>query len=237
MENYRNNLAEKLKSSPKELRRKILSEEQKSAEYINYFYDHNKPRWQKREEIRIKQRKEIELDINFDLSDIEDLRIELNKLGEYIYSTITVYDREGGYDPQKGHMLCGEITDKFIEYLKDKGIESRRISRHYEIMDPSGRYNDSFGHVYLIIDTHDGHILVDPTYLQWLSEEERKNKPSVLVIQFKNQKDFESKFADVPIKAEMVLPFYLGFSSEETKRFFAGSKYTVVSEDVARLDD
>ena len=230
---YRDKLAVELKSTPKDMRRAVLDEAIQSAEYIESFLGHSKPRWVKRER-KIKEREPV---LDFNPDDIEDFKQKLNKLAEYIYSTITAYNREGGYDPQKGHMLCGEITDKFIAYLKSRGIDSRRINRIYEVKNPVGEYDDSFGHVYLIIDRPGDHTLVDPTYLQWVSEKERKGRPSVLFIRFKNREDLKIQFDEVPIKQKIVLPFYLGFDSEEAKQFFRDSAYTVISEERARLDD
>lgn len=234
---YRDKLTAELKATPKNIRRAVLDEAMQSTEYIESFLEHNKPRWDKKEVERERKIKEREPDLDFNLDDIEDLRQKLNKLSEYIYSTITAYGQEEGYDPQKGHMLCGEITDRFIAYLQSRGIESRRINRTYEIENPDGEYNDSFGHVYLVIDRPKDHTLVDPTYLQWVSEEERRGRPPVLVIRFKDEKDFRVQFDEIPIKQKIVLPFYLGFNSEETKQFFKDSKYTVVSEERARLDN
>lgn len=235
--NYRDKLAVELKSTPKNIRRAILDEAMQSTDYIESFLEHNKPRLDKKESERERKLKEREPDLDFNLDDVEDLKQKLNKLAEYIYSTITAYDNEGGYDPQKGHMLCGEITDKFIAYLQSRGIKSRRISRTYEIKNPVGEYDDGFGHVYFIIDKSEDHTLIDPTYLQWVSEKERQGLPSVLVIRFKDEEDFKVQFDEVPIKQKIVLPFYLGFNSEEAKQFFKDSKYTIVSEERARLDD
>lgn len=235
--NYRDKLAVELKSTPKDMRRAVLDEAMQSAEYIESFLEHNKPRLNKKEAKTEQKIKERDPNLDFNLDDIKDLKQKLNKLSEYIYSTITAYDREGGYDPQKGHMLCGEITDKFIVYLQSRGIESRRISRTYEIKNPVGEYDNSFGHVYLIIDRPEDHILVDPTYLQWVSEEERRERPPVLVVRFKDEEDFKIQFDEIPIKQKIVLPFYLGFNSEEAKQFFKDNKYMVVSEERARLDD
>src|SRR3989344_1221250 len=237
MENYRDKLAAKLKDTPKDMRRAVLEEAKQSAEYIEAFYEHNKPKWDKRDAKREQRIKEQEPDLEFNLDDVEDLKQKLNKLAEYIYGNISAYDREGGYDPQKGHMLCGEITNKFIAYLKSRGIDSRRVSRTYEIKDPSGEYNDNFGHVYLLIDRTADRTLVDPTYMQWLSVEQRQGRPSVLVIRFKDDEDFRTQFSEVPIEHGVALPFYLGFDSEEARHFFKDNKYTVLSEERARLDD
>lgn len=237
MENYRDKLAAELKDTPKNMRRAVLEEAKQSGDYIQAFYEHNKPKWDKRDAKREQKIKEQEPDLQFNLDDIEDLKEKLNKIAGYIYSTISSYDKEGGYDPQKGHMLCGEITDKFIAYLKSRGIDSRRISRTYEIKDPDGEYNDNFGHIYLMIDRQEDHTLVDPTYMQWLSAEQRQSRPSVLVIRFKDEGDFRTQFREVPIEHDVALPFYLGFNSEEAKQFFKNSKYIVLSEERARLDD
>jgi len=233
--NYRDKLATELKNTPKDIRKLILEEAMWSAEYVEAFYEHNKPRWEKREAKREQKSKEREPNLEFNLDDIEDLKQKLNQLAEYIYSTISAY--KGGYNPQKGHMLCEEITDRFIAYLKSKGVESKRISRTYEVKDPNGEYNDNFGHVYLIIDRPEDHTLVDPTYMQWLTAKQRQGRPSVLVIRFKDDEDLKTQFGEVPIKRGLVLPFYLGFNSEEAKHFFKDSKYTVLSEERARLDN
>lgn len=214
-----------------------MEEAKQSGEYIQAFYEHNKPKWDKRDTKREQKIKEQEPDLEFNLDNIEDLKEKLNKLAGYIYGTISSYDKEGGYDPQKGHMLCGEITNKFIDYLKSKGIDSRRVSRIYEIKDPNGEYNDNFRHVYLIIDRQEDHTLVDPTYMQWLTEEQRQGRSSVLVIRFKDNEDFRTQFSEVPIGHAVALPFYLGFNSKEARQFFKDDKYSVLSEERARLDD
>lgn len=240
--NYREKLARELRETPKDMRKAVLKEARESDEYISYFLEHNRPRIDKREAKRDQRIKEQEPDLEFNLDEIEDLKEKLNKLAKYIYSTISAYDRsaydrEGGYDPQKGHMLCGEITDRFIAYLKSRGIDSRRISRTYEIKDPNGEYNDNFGHTYLIIDRQEDHTLVDPTYMQWLSVEQRQGRPSVLVIRFKDEEDFRSQFKEIPVENDIALPFYLGFDSEEAKQFFKDSEYVVISDERARIDN
>lgn len=232
VKNYRDKLATELKEAPKDMRIAILNEARQSADYIEAFLEHSKPRWDKKEAKREQKLKKQDPNLDFNLDNIDDLKQKLNKLGEYIYSTIGAW-----YDPQKGHMLCGEITDKFIDYLKSKGVDAKRISRVYEIKDPDGNYNDSFGHVYLTIDRPEDHTLVDPTYKQWLTAEQRQDRPHVLVIRFKDEEDFRTQFNEVPIKQGITLPFYLGFDSEEAKQFFKDSKYTVLSEDRARIDD
>lgn len=235
---YRNNLASEIKSSPKELRKHILEEAKKSNEYINAFLEHSKPRWEKRQEAKAKKIKELEPKLEFDLDNLEDLKQKLIIASEYIYSTITTYNREGGYDPYKGHMLCGEITDKLITYLKSRRVEAKRINRSYLIKSPDGTYyDDNFGHVYLTIEREQDSTLVDPTYLQWVEKETRQQLPPVLVIRYKDEEDFRRQFKQIPVNNKLVLPFYLGFNSPEAKDFFKDSKYIVESEEVARIDD
>lgn len=61
------------------------------------------------------------------------------------------------------------------------------------------------------------------------SQDGTKEKP--------DEKDFKIRFSEIPIKQGLVLPLYLGFDSEEAKQFFKDSKYTILSEERARLDD
>ncbi|MBI2637369.1 MAG: hypothetical protein HYW88_00575 [Candidatus Sungbacteria bacterium] len=235
--NYRDQLAAELKAAPKEMRQAVLKEAIQSGEYIEAFLEHNRPKWEQRDKKRQESLEARKPELVFNLEDEKQFERSIDVLAQYVYSTMTgTY--EGGYDPYKGHMLCGEITDKFIAYLKSKGIQPKKISRTYEIKAPNGEYNDSFGHVYLIIDEEEKHILVDPTWMQWLSPEEmQKQKSPVLIIRFKDFEDLKSKFKEVPIKNGMVLPFYLGFDSDEAKEYFKNSNYTTLSADVARIDN
>ena len=59
----------------------------------------------------------------------------------------------------------------------------------------------------------------------------------VLIIRYTDSDDLKSKFSQVPIKKGLVLPFYFGFDSEEARDFFKDTKYTVVSEEMARIGD
>ena len=88
MENYRDKLATELRDAPKDKRRAILEEAKQSAEYIESFYEHNKPKWDKKETERERKIKEQDPNLDFNLDDIEDLKQKLNRLAEYIYSTI-----------------------------------------------------------------------------------------------------------------------------------------------------
>src|SRR3989344_4474724 len=205
----------------------MLKEAQQSGEYIDAFIEHYRPRLERKRQIE-KQALEVRKpQLEFDLEDEADFRDKVLILADFIYSTLK------DYDPYKGHMRCGEITDKFIEYFNSKGIESRRIERIYSIRGSDGNYNEDFGHVYLVIDRKDEkeqkeeHILVDPTYLQWVSEKERAELDPVLIIRYTDSDDLKSKFSQVPIKKGLVLPFYFGFDSEEARDFFKDTKYTV----------
>lgn len=234
---YRDSLAAEIKSAPRDMRKAILEEARQSTEYIETYIAHKRPRWDQREQSRKDRIEATRPDLNFDFSNEADLQANLLKLGEWVYATTSGYDRVGGYDPYKGHMLCGEITDRFISSLHDKGVEARRIERIYEIKDPGGKYNDSFGHVYLMVNFDKEHILIDPTYLQWVSEKEREGLPPVLIIRFKDLEDFRGKFKNVPIEGGMILPFYLGFNSQEAKEYFKNNKYSVTSDERARIDN
>jgi hypothetical protein len=234
---YRDQLASEIKSSPRELRKSILEQAKNSDGYLNAFLEHNSPRWEKRREAETRRTKERKPQIEFNLDDLDDLRQKLTIAAEFIYSTITAYDKEGGYNPHKGHMLCGEITDRFISYLQSRGVQSKRVDRAYLVRGPDGSYDDNFGHVYLSIDREEDHTLVDFTYLQWVAEEIRKELPPGLVIRYKDKEDLRRQFSNIPITNKLVLPFYLGFDSEEAREFFKDSKYTVESDEVARIDD
>lgn len=236
--NYREKLAAEIRSAPKELRRAMLKEAQQSGEYIDAFIEHYKPRQERKIQIEKQELEARAPQLEFNLEDETDFREKVLILSDFVYSTIK------DYDPHKGHMLCGEITDKFIEYFNSKGVEPRRISRTYSIKDSEGNYNDNFGHAYLVIDNKNQeekkekeHILIDPTYLQWVSEKERAELDPVLIIRYTDTDDFKSKFSQVHIKQGLVLPFYLGFGSEEARNFFKDSKYTVISDEMARIDD
>ena len=234
--NYRERLAAEIKSAPKELRSAMLKEAQQSDEYIDAYIHHYKPRLKRKIQIEKQTLEARTPQLEFDLKNEVDFREKVLTLADFIYSTIKYYD------PYKGHMHCGEITDKFIEYFNGKSIEPRKIRRTYSIKDPEGNYNENFGHVYLVIDVEKEkdekeHILVDPTYLQWVSEKERTELDPVLIIRYTDSDDFKSKFSQVPIKKGLVLPFYLGFDSEEAHDFFKDAKYTVISDEVARIDD
>ncbi|MBI2446814.1 MAG: hypothetical protein HYV51_03310 [Parcubacteria group bacterium] len=234
--NYRERLATAIKSAPKELRRAMLKEAQQSGEYIDAYIEHYKPKWERKRQIEKQALEARTPQLEFDLEDETDFREKVLTLADFIYSTLK------DYDPYKGHMSCGEITNKFIEYFNSKGIKPRKIERIYSIKDPEGNYNENFGHVYLVIDSEkekdeEEHILIDPTYLQWVSEKERTELDPVLMIRYTDADDFKSKFSQVPIKKGLVLPFYLGFDSKEARDFFKNAKYTVISDEMARIDD
>ena len=235
---YRDQLASELMAAPRDIRKAMLQEARQSEDYIFAMLDHTADARNRKYAKEASQIIENEPNLEFDLDNLIDLKQKLFQAAEYLYETTTAYNREGGYDPQKGHMLCGEITDRFIAYLKRKGVESRRVDRTYEVKSPDGTYYDeSYGHVYLTIDREQDHTLVDPTYLQFVEAEERQSRDPVLVIRYKDKEDFKIQFQEVPIKKPMVLPFYLGFDSPETKDFFKDSNYTILSEDRMRLDD
>lgn len=214
-----------------------LQEIRKAAEEyetigMDYIYELLKPEMEEAE----RKRKEEELsrkpELKFNLDDQEDFRQKILELAKWVYNTLA-----NDYDPYRGHMLCREATEKFINYLEENGISSEKINRYYKIKNPEGEYDESFGHVYLIIPNGDENILVDPTYLQWVSEEERKKHDPVLIIRYKNEQELKNKFSKTPIrKASMIIPFYLGFNSPEAKKGFKNINYTVESEECIRID-
>lgn len=154
-----------------------------------------------------------------------------------LYQTRYESGKELAYNPYAGGMMCGVITDKIIAFCEDQGLVVERVCRYYRILDPNGEYNDSFGHVYLIINNGEEKILVDATYLQFVEKKNRDELPPVLIIRFRDQEEFRQKFSQVPIKRGMVVPFYLGFNSPEAQEYFKDSKFTVYNDDVAQLDD
>lgn len=222
---YRNKLASEINLSPKGLRKSILEQAKSSEEYIRAWWEHNK------------QKREQEPKLEFDLDNLEDLKEKLNLVAKYIYNTITVYDEEGGYNPYKGHNLCGEVTKRFIVYLETRGIQAKKIHRAYKIKTSNSDDINVFGHVYLTIDREEDRTIVDPTYLQWIDEEARGGLPSVLVIRYKDEEDLRRQFTNVPIKNGLVIPFYFGLDSQEAKEFFKDSRYTVESEEIAEVDE
>lgn len=68
MENYRDKLAAELKDTPKDMRRAVLEEAKQSGDYIQAFYEHNKPKWDKRDAKREQKIKEKEPDLQLNNS-------------------------------------------------------------------------------------------------------------------------------------------------------------------------
>lgn len=235
---YRDNLAKQIKSVPKKERKTLWEQSSQTPQFIEAYLEYVRPRWREKDLFEKQRTEARKPDITFNLDDEEDFEKSILILAQYIYSTITIYNKDGGYDPYKGHMSCGEITDKFIKYLKNKNIRVRRVTRGYEVRCPDGSYDNNFGHVYLIIDNDQAKekILVDATYLQWVLSVERKSLPPVLIIRYKNSQDFKEKISRIPIKNGMVLAFYLGFDSPEVQEFFKDDKFTILSEEVACID-
>lgn len=232
---YRDQLAEQIKKLPKEKRRSFINEVAKSEEYLQAYPAWAKPRWNARDEAERKRRLLEEPSLTFDLENLEDLKGKLQTLAEYIYRT-TNYP--GGYDPYKEHMLCGQISDRLIEYLLRHGIQAKRVTRTYHVKVPDGTYyDDSFGHVYVTLSDDRYSILVDPTYLQFVNKADRNSLPTVLVIRYRDQDDLRRQMMLTAIKNPLVLPFYLGFDSEEAAEFFKDQKYEVISVEAAKIDD
>lgn len=232
---YRDNLVKELKNLPKNLRREVLEAAKSQTDYLDAFFGHRQEQTLYREE-----QKEIKSipGLDFDFNNKNDFRDKIESIAQAIYRMkrfehpVEKFSRENRkYDPYKGDQFCGDITDQFIAYFDKKGIKTERVSRNYDILGPDGTFSDVFGHVYFTIDREGLKILIDPTYLQWIKPEEREKLPPVLIIRFKDQEELRNSIKSLPIaNAGMVLPFYLGFSSEEATEFFKDSKFTALSD-------
>lgn len=231
---YRDNLVKELKNLPKDLRREALNSAKSQSDYLDSFFGHRQE-----QELYREERKEIKSipDLDFDFDNEEEFRVKIESIAQAIYSMKRFDHRvknsgdKRKYDPYKGDMLCGDITNQFIDYFNKKGIKTERASRNYDILAPDGTFSSVFGHVYFIIDRDDSKILVDPTYLQWIKPEEREKLAPVLIIRFKDTEELRDRIKSLPIaNPGMVLPFYLGFNSEEAKDFFKDTKFEVLSD-------
>lgn len=231
---YRDNLAKELLNLPKDLRREALDSAKSRNDYLDAFFGHRQEQGLYREE-----QKEIKSipDLDFDLDNEEEFRIKIESIAQAIFSMKRFDHRiknsgdKRKYDPYKGDMLCGDITNQFIDYFEKKGIKADRISRNYDILAPDGTFSSVFGHVYFIIERDESKILIDPTYLQWIKLEEREKLPPVLIIRYKDFEELRGKIKSLPIaNPGMVLPFYLGFNSEEAREFFKDTKFTSLSD-------
>lgn len=239
---YRDNLAKEIKKLPKNLRREVLEAAKSQTDYLDAFFGHRQEQLLYREEQ--KEKKRIP-DLNFDFDNEEDFRVKIESVAQAIYGMrkfehpVEKFSRENRkYDPYKGDQFCGDITDQFIAYFDKKGIKTERVSRNYDMVGPYGTFSDVFGHVYFVIDREGLKILVDPTYLQWIKPEEREKLRSVLIIRFKDQEELQNSIKSLPIaNAGMVLPFYLGFNSEEAREFFKDSKFTALSDNKGVIND
>ena len=232
---YRDNLAEEIKRLPKNLRREALETAKSGSDYLDAYFGHRQEQSLYREE-----RKEVARipDFDFNLDDENDFRAKIELVAQAIYKMrrfdhMELRNSSGirKYDPYRGDMFCGDITDQFIAYFYKKGIKTERVSRHYDILAPDGTFSSVLGHVYFIVEGDDLKILVDPTYLQWIKTEERSKLPSVLIIRFKNQEQLCESIKSLPLgNPGITLPLYLGFNSEEAGDFFKDTKFEALSD-------
>jgi hypothetical protein len=221
-EEYRKKLAQEILDSPKPLRRSILDEAKKTEDYRRAEAE----RWYAKENKRRSEQEELtKPKVDLDLANENELQAGLETIATWVYRNTYGYNRP--YDPYRGDMLCGEVTDKFIEYLSEKQLDVERKHRFYKTLAPDGSYDESFGHVFLVIKNGEENILVDPTYLQWVPEDERSKYPPVLQLRYRDQDELREKLAETPIKTnEVILPFYLGFKESHASE----------SDDYLRID-
>ncbi len=231
-EEYRKKLAKEIMGNPKPLRKLILEEAKKTEDYQRAEAE----KWYTKENKRRLEQEELtKPDVELNLDNEDKLQVGLETIATWVYSNCYGYNRP--YDPHKGDMQCGEITDKFIDYLREKNVLAERTHRYYKVLDPEGNYNESFGHVFMTLEHGEEHILVDPTYLQWVSEDERATLSPVLQLRYKDRDDLREKLNNTPIaKNDVALPFYLGFKEFKDSKYSKEAGYTVESDDCLRIE-